>query len=66
MMSLPNHLIDRRPSGLGLAASRHRGERTGRTIEVGIYTADITTHLIHISHDEQLIAKWLEWLKYPS
>ena len=60
MMRVADHLIDGRPARLGLAAGGHSGERRGGAVKVGVDAAHIAAHVIHIAHDQQLLAERLK------
>ena len=61
-----NNLVNGWAAGLGLAPGRHRGERAGRAIEMGVDPADVAAHLVDLAHDKQLVAEWLERLEHAA
>ena len=62
--SFANDLVNGGAAGLGLAPGRHGRERAGRAVVVGVDAADVAANLIHLAHDEQLVAEWLERLEH--
>ena len=63
-MCLADDLIDGRTSCLRPAVGGHGGKGSGSTIKMRVDASHITTHLIHIAHDEQLVFQRLERLEH--
>ena len=63
-MSVPDDLVDGRTARLGLTLGRFSREGAGSTVEMRVDTAHIAAHLVHVSHDEQLVAQGLERLQH--
>ena len=64
IMSVPDDLVDGRAARLGLALGRFGREGAGGTVEMRVDAAYVAAHLVHVAHDEQLVAQGLERLQH--